>query len=161
MWLLAQWGLQSTSNWRPDRPCLGWRGVHCVCFGGDNTMFCWSWCRRSDKGGPVLLLDSFLTKFINPDDLSVLPQKGRQGSCIEEIGNRKKRRGVELVIWMGTENSRPGFGRGRVFVPSPSRTSVAQISVDEPPIVMWESRDYWGRWIGSWCWLVLICTPIL
>ena len=64
-------------------------------------MFCRSWCRCSDQGGPAFIIDIFLSKFIDMDDLGVSQQKGRQGSHVGESGQRQNKRGVDLVIWEG------------------------------------------------------------
>ena len=86
---------------------------------------------------PFFILDSSLAKCLDPDDLGVSPQRGTQGSHVEESRKRQKKRGVDLVIFMVVGKMRPCCGRGRVFLPSSSHPSFAKIHVDGPPVVLW------------------------
>ena len=74
----------------------------------------------------------------------MLPQRERQVSRVGESGQRQMKRSVDLVSWMVTENRRTCCGHGRVFLPSSYCTSVYKMFVEEPPIVMWGSRDHIG-----------------
>ena len=59
-----------------------------VCVGGNDTLLCLSQCIHSDQEGPAFLLDSFLSKCLDPDGIGVLPQRGRQGGRVGESGKR-------------------------------------------------------------------------